>query len=112
MLRYGPDILERLQQRLNTLLQEIVQTKESSAIVVLDQSSQGRLSRMDAMQQQEMALSHLSRLQTEQRKIEAAIARFLEGSYGVCCRCGDDIDPERIKADPAAPFCADCVIQE
>lgn len=112
MIRYGPDILERLQQRLNALLQEIALTKASSAIVVLDQSSQGRLSRMDAMQQQEMALSHLGRLQTEQRKIEAAIARFVAGSYGVCCRCGDDIDPERIKADLAAPFCADCVIQE
>lgn len=74
MPRFGPDILERLQQRLDTLLQEIAQAKESSAIVVLDQSSQGRLSRMDAMQQQEMALSHLSRLQTEQRKIEAAVA--------------------------------------
>lgn len=109
MPSYGPDILERLQQRLATLLQEIAQAKDSAAVVVLDQSSQGRLSRMDAMQQQEMALNHLSRMQTEQRKLEAAIARFHDGSYGVCCKCGDDIEPERIKYDPAAPFCAECV---
>lgn len=112
MPSFGPDTLERLQQQLNTLLQEIAQAKESSAIVELDQSSQGRLSRMDAMQQQEMALNQLSRLQTEQRKIEAAVARFNDGSYGVCCRCGDDIDPERLKVDPAAPFCSECVTPE
>ncbi len=106
------DILEILLERLNKLEQEIVQAKASSATVELDQSSQGRLSRMDAIQQQEMALSHLNRLHTEQRKLQAAIARFHDGSYGICCRCGEDIDPQRIKADPAAPFCSDCVTQD
>jgi DnaK suppressor protein len=109
MLRYGPDILDKLQERLSTLQKELAQAKDAAAIVVLDQSSQGRLSRMDAMQQQEMALNHLSRMQTVQRKLEAAIARFHEGSYGVCCKCGDDMGPERIKYEPAAPFCAECV---
>ena len=77
--------------------------------VQLDQSRQGRLSRMDAMTQQEMAKAGRAHLALELRRIEAALARADAATYGLCCRCHAAIDPPRLEADPAAPFCMDCV---
>lgn len=40
--------------------------------------------------------------------VESALARFREGSYGVCEDCGDDIPVERLQAVPTAVLCVDC----
>jgi len=76
--------------------------------VTLDQSRVGRLSRMDALQQQAMASSLKERMQRGEKRIRAALARTNAGSYGKCCQCGDEISIERLNADPATPFCSDC----
>jgi DnaK suppressor protein len=76
--------------------------------VELDQTRVGRLSRMDAMQQQAMDSGMIQRLHVRARRLEAALARIQEGSYGVCCECGEAIAQERMAADIAAPFCAVC----
>lgn len=79
-----------------------------SGTVILDQSSVGRLSRMDALQQQAMAAGWKETLLREKRRLEAARVRLGEGAFGVCCRCGEPIPRERLEADLGAPFCADC----
>lgn len=43
---------------------------------------------------------------------DAAIARFEEGTYGVCTNCGRSIDPERLEALPHADLCIDCKRQQ
>lgn len=84
-------------------------TDESRAPVTLDQQSVGRLSRMDAMQVQAMAQATKQRRMQERQRIEAALERLDSGDYGFCVRCGTAIAPERLKVDPAAPFCRSCV---
>jgi RNA polymerase-binding protein DksA len=37
--------------------------------------------------------------------IDAALARIDEGSYGLCERCGKEIEPERLEAIPYATLC-------
>lgn len=76
--------------------------------VMLDQTSVGRLSRMDAMQQQAMAQGLKDRAQRNQRRLKAALDRIQAGVFGLCCRCGDPVTRERLTADPATPFCGDC----
>lgn len=76
--------------------------------VVLDQTSVGRLSRMDALQQQAMAQAALQRLSQQQRRLEAALARLAQGRYGLCCVCEATIESTRLRHDPAVPFCRDC----
>lgn len=98
-----------LETRLASLREELARTTAAANPVELDQTTQGRLSRMDAMQQQAMAASLAERLRTEIRKTEAALDRVANGTYGECCRCGDEIASARLAADPAAPFCAGCV---
>ena len=81
---------------------------EAAQPVELDQQRVGRLSRMDALQGQEMARAAERRRDTELRKIDAALARLEAGDYGWCVRCGEEIASERLRLDPAIPVCIDC----
>ena len=78
---------------------------EDAAPVELDQSQQGRLSRMDAIQQQAMAAETQRRRQRDVHLLDAALKRLDEGEYGYCVNCGEAIGTERLALDPATPFC-------
>ena len=41
-------------------------------------------------------------------KIERALNKFDEGTYGRCDSCGQPIDPERLEALPQASLCLSC----
>lgn len=86
----------------------VASTKESRDAVELDQSTIGRLSRMDAIQSQEMALETDRRRSIELTRIDSALRRLDAGDYGTCVRCGEEITPERLTTDPAATVCIDC----
>ena len=77
-------------------------SRDASSTVVLDQTSVGRLSRMDALQAQAMAQETKRRRHTEIQKIDAALKRMETGEYGYCLRTGDEIPRERLELDPAA----------
>ena len=81
---------------------------ESQATVELDQSRVGRLSRMDAMQQQAMAKATAGRAETTLARIAAALRRCDEGSYGLCLGCDELINPQRLEIDPATTLCVEC----
>jgi DnaK suppressor protein len=98
----------RLGAELNATQEAIRQASESAGTVELDQSGVGRVSRIDALQQQALAKGLLERLGVRKRKLEAALTRIDAGTYGVCCGCQSDMEPERLGADPAAVFCPDC----
>jgi DnaK suppressor protein len=76
--------------------------------VTLDQTSVGRLSRMDAMQAQSMALATERRRAVAISRIDQALARLDAGTYGECVKCGEMIAPKRLALDPALAVCLDC----
>lgn len=84
------------------------QATDEASTVELDQTSVGRLSRMDALQQQAMAQERQQRLRQRQRQLLAAQDRVAQGAYGRCCECDEDIDPARLRQDPAVVFCMAC----
>src|SRR5262249_59459925 len=45
---------------------------------------------------------------TEIRQIEAALQRISEGRYGTCAKCGQPIDPRRLRVLPTAAMCISC----
>jgi len=100
---------KELLNRLGEIELSMVQVKSEAGVVELDQTANGRLTRMDAMQQAAMSSARLVRLQNDVRKYQAALARLDAGEYGICCRCGDEIALARLQHDPAAPFCMNCV---
>jgi DnaK suppressor protein len=98
-----------LQRRLEAIDAALVELAARSAPVELDQTLQGRLSRLDAMGQQQMAQASSAHLRQERLRIEAALARIDGGRYGLCCRCGEAIAAERLRAEPSAALCLDCL---
>ncbi|AHD00231.1 dimethylmenaquinone methyltransferase [Leisingera methylohalidivorans DSM 14336] len=46
----------------------------------------------------------------ELRRIDAALARLREGSYGYCRICGDNIADDWLDQRPASPFCKSCAL--
>ncbi|MBT8146892.1 MAG: TraR/DksA family transcriptional regulator [Gammaproteobacteria bacterium] len=82
--------------------------KDSTAAVVLDQSSVGRLSRMDAMQGQQMALEADRRRKQDLRLIKAALDRIAKDEFGYCVSCGEEIGIGRLDVNPIANRCINC----
>jgi DnaK suppressor protein len=41
--------------------------------------------------------------------INAALQRIERGDYGICVKCGKEIDPKRLDAEPTAMTCIDCL---
>lgn len=76
--------------------------------VTLDQQAVGRLSRMDALQQQAMANATHARRQATEARIRAALGRIDEGEFGYCVECGDDIPRKRLQLDPTVLACVSC----
>jgi DnaK suppressor protein len=58
--------------------------------------------------ERELLISNLDRDWQTLKLVNAALARMDEGSYGVCERCEEEINPKRLKAIPWAIYCVNC----
>ncbi len=97
-----------LEKRLAMLDAEDKLGAEGQATVELDQQAVGRLSRMDALQNQAMSKAGHVRRQSERKRLKAALERLQDGEYGYCEDCGERIATGRLELDPAATRCIDC----
>jgi DnaK suppressor protein len=107
------DQLDAFRQSLISLRDEIEllsnANKDAASTVTLDQSMVGRLSRMDALQAQQMAQETTRRRKIQSQKIASALRRMDAGDYGYCLKCGDEIDAARLGFDPANTRCIECM---
>jgi DnaK suppressor protein len=87
----------RLKKRRAALL-ESKKAGKSDGPVELDQARVGRLSRMDAMQQQAMAQAAANLSNHE-----------LTGEYGYCVLCDEEMAESRLRFDPSVLICIACV---
>ena len=85
--------------------------QEAAQTVELDQTTIGRVSRMDALQGQAMAKESQQRRTIQLQRIEASLQRIEKGIFGLCLRCGEEINVKRLEFDPTAPLCIDCARQ-
>ena len=103
------DKLKAKLQELKGELEREQQISESDrAPVELDQTSVGRLSRMDAIQAQEMALANQRRREAELQRVNAALDRIDSEEFGYCEQCGEPIAPARLEHNPAVTTCISC----
>lgn len=58
--------------------------------------------------QEEIELALVNMQADTLNKIEAALRRLEEGTYGYCSRCRDEISEKRLRALPFAIRCKDC----
>ena len=106
------DQLAAFNAQLNSLKQElqnaISMAEEASKPIELDQSLQGRVSRGDARQQQEMVKAALQRNQQRLKKVVIALNKFDQDEYGYCENCDELISINRLEIMPESPLCISC----
>jgi DnaK suppressor protein len=108
----SPEAVEaRLRERRQELVALIEGHGEDGKPVALDQTRVGRLSRMDALQNQAMAKETERRRQQQLVDIDRALRRLAEGTYGECVDCGEPIAEKRLALDPSTPLCIECADQ-
>ena len=97
--------IEHFRKRLQNLVEEInidlAANRDDAGIVELD-TSIGRLSRMDDMQNQQMALELRRRRENQLLRIKNAFKRMDRGQYGICGKCKKPINEERLEVFPDA----------
>ncbi len=81
---------------------------KADAGVVAPDNAIGRLSRLDSMQMQEMALEAQRRRDARIRQLREALERMDAGTFGTCAGCNQTIDYERLTVYPEASICGDC----
>jgi len=106
-----PEQVETLHASLKTLKAELhaelERETDTADIVDLDQPM-GRLSRMDAMQQQKMAQAQRARIRRRLSLIAQALVAVADDEYGECRGCGEPIGFRRLSVRPEAPLCIGC----
>lgn len=103
--------IAELTQLLEDIRGEIVAqmdaSREDAKPVDLDEPI-GRLTRMDAMQQQNMTTAGRRSLEARLKQIAGASAAVRTGDYGFCVRCDEPIGYPRLHARPESRLCIRC----
>jgi DnaK suppressor protein len=102
---YFKALLTEARKSLSALIDS---TAQSRAPVELDQTVQGRLSRQDALMQQEMARENHRRRLDGLKRIDWALRRMDSEDYGYCVKCDEPIARKRLELDPATATCVGC----
>ena len=97
-----------LVQQREELADQLSRSDKNSQPVELDQQLVGRLSRMDAIQQQQMAAANAAQAAAHLNRVELALAAVESGDFGYCRRCDEPIGFARLKARPDSPLCLNC----
>jgi DnaK suppressor protein len=98
---------EQLEESLVEIEQYLEKTEES-AVAVSPDKSLGRLSRMEAMQDQQLMLEARRRKKMQKVAVLSALQRIENGQFGICIFCGKNIDPERLEVAPESSTCVSC----
>lgn len=98
----------RMRAEIEQLLGEIEDGRESAAPPESLDGTIGRLTRQDALMQQEMARDAQRRRALRLHLLNQALARMDEGVYGRCLQCGGEINEARLGATPEASLCSGC----
>lgn len=96
--------LRALQEELQGLLGALSAGAET---VDLDQPI-GRLSRMDAIQQQQMSAANKRTTELRLKLVTQALRVAAEGDYGCCRKCEEPVGYRRLRAKPEAALCVAC----
>ena len=98
---------KRMEELERDIREDMDSNPEDSGVVELD-SSIGRLSRMDALQNQQMALELKRRQENQLLRIENAFKRLAKGQYGLCGKCKKPIEEDRLEVFPDTVTCVRC----
>lgn len=97
-------LMQQLQADLTTELADQQQALSQVGVTeVLDRGEAATVA-----EQQQASMSHITQLREEIIECQNALQRVEEGRYGYCERCGEEIELNRLMANPVAVLCVGC----
>lgn len=96
-----------IEQALQQFTQEAQDIETRTAPVKPDRAL-GRISRMDAIQNQNMNEAALLALEGKIKALEIALAKIDEADFGICENCGNEILFARLQLVPESALCVPC----
>lgn len=99
-------LLMRLRDTFDELSAQVTSVHERSAPVQLDQQAVGRVSRIDAIQQQQMAQANEQQILYQLARIKHILAT--PEDYGYCKECEEPIGFARLNIHTTAEYCIEC----
>jgi DnaK suppressor protein len=102
------ELREEIERSLIRLRRSVKQAAAAEKPIALDQTTVGRLSRMDALQNQHFNQGLQEREAANLVQMEEALRRLDEGSYGICADCAEPIPFPRLQVFPETLHCTSC----
>ncbi len=96
-----------IEEELNRLKLDIQKLEDQVEPVAPDRAI-GRLTRLEAIQSQNMAAANLRKAQSRQSQLEQALILLAHDQYGICTRCGNAIPIKRLLLVPESKTCVRC----
>ena len=101
------EIREHLRERRDKLAGQLPSLKESTKPIPPDDAL-GRLTRLDAIQQQEISRNTLRQVRGQLAQLESALSQIDSPEFGLCAECFNPIPAGRLMAMPGATHCVNC----
>jgi transcriptional regulator, TraR/DksA family len=107
---------KRILEIKKNLLKQKQQILEEAGIMLSNLPSNSNLSEIGDIASAEIDRNFLLRLRDRERKllkkIEKAIEKIDNGTYGICEVCGAEIPIERLEARPVTDLCIECKTEQ
>ncbi len=115
MIHGAMNLTEKERAEIRGLLEELKSELEGRMTIAKDRAQPvdldepiGRLSRMDAIQMQQMALAGLSREQARYVRVRRALELVDNEDFGSCLSCKKPIGIDRLRFQPEILICVRC----
>ncbi len=103
MVRERQRLLEE-QDRITGAIESLREALKGEVDVDMDEGDPDLIER-------EKNVALLASLDKKLEGVRAALRSIEKGKYGICERCGKEIDPERLEIRPDATLCVSCQVE-
>ncbi|HLF89655.1 MAG TPA: TraR/DksA C4-type zinc finger protein [Anaerolineales bacterium] len=100
----------KLEEQRHSLVEQISAEKSKLTPQAAQNPDRSSLAMEYASHELDLALYEKNHYQLSQ--VNAALKRINEGTYGICERCGNLINPERLEILPYATLCIGCQMKQ
>jgi DnaK suppressor protein len=97
-------LIDKLKEEQAQVLLELARLREALRTEVDPDADEGD----PDLVEREKVMALVQGLERKLESIEYALRQAQEGTYGICERCGQPIDPARLEAVPEATMCVKC----
>jgi len=102
---------ETLKSKIESDISELkkqIETLQEKAKPIAPDCSLGRLTRMEAMAEQEVSQKILDESKLRLTRLQNALSRIDKPMFGICIECEEPIGIERMKIRPESVRCVEC----